>query len=84
MFLRHKRIGKYTYVYLVESVYEDGPTRQHIIRFVTWADARMWKPAAISNAWRRRLRGSAARRWCCLPRRGARRRSSAAGASGRG
>ncbi len=32
MFLRHKRIGKYTYVYLVESVYEDGRTRQHIIR----------------------------------------------------
>ncbi len=32
MFLRHKRIGKYTYVYLVESVYQDGRTRQHIIR----------------------------------------------------
>jgi hypothetical protein len=32
MFVRHKRIGKYTYVYLVESVYEDGRTRQHIIR----------------------------------------------------
>jgi hypothetical protein len=32
MFLRHKRIGKYTYVYLVESVYESGRTRQHIIR----------------------------------------------------
>jgi hypothetical protein len=32
MFLRHKRIGKYTYVYLVESVYENGRTRQHIIR----------------------------------------------------
>ncbi len=30
MFLRHKRIGKYTYVYLVESVYQDGRTRQHI------------------------------------------------------
>ncbi len=32
MFLRHKRIGKYTYVYLVESLYEGGRTRQHIIR----------------------------------------------------
>ena len=29
--LRHKRIGKYSYVYLVESVYEDGRTRHHII-----------------------------------------------------
>ncbi len=29
MFLR---IGKCTYVYLVESVSEDGRTRQHIIR----------------------------------------------------
>ena len=39
MFLRHKRIGKYTYVYLVESVCEDGRTRQHIIRHcqTNWA-----------------------------------------------
>ena len=38
MFLRHKRIGKYTYVYLVESVYEGGRTRQHIIRNLGWRE----------------------------------------------
>src|SRR6202162_1153454 len=32
MFLREKRIGAYTYVYLVESVRADGKTKQRIIR----------------------------------------------------
>ncbi len=32
MCLRHKRIGRYPYVCLVESVYASGRTRQHIIR----------------------------------------------------
>ena len=32
MFVREKRIGRYTYVYLVETVREDGRTRQRIIR----------------------------------------------------
>src|ERR1035437_818179 len=32
MFLREKRIGAYTYVYLVESVREDGKTKQRIIQ----------------------------------------------------
>jgi hypothetical protein len=31
MFVREKRIGRYTYVYLVESVREDGRTKQRII-----------------------------------------------------
>jgi Transposase DDE domain len=31
MFVREKRIGRYTYVYLVESVREDGKTKQRII-----------------------------------------------------
>ena len=32
MFVREKRIGPYTYVYLVETVREDGKTKQRIIR----------------------------------------------------
>ena len=28
MFVREKRIGRYTYVYLVETVREDGRTKQ--------------------------------------------------------
>src|SRR5271169_6093173 len=32
MFVREKRIGRYTYVYLVETVREDGRTKQRIIR----------------------------------------------------
>ena len=32
MFAREKLIGRYTYVYLVETVREDGRTRQRIIR----------------------------------------------------
>ncbi len=32
MFVRQKRIGRYTYVYLVETVREDGRTKQRIIR----------------------------------------------------
>ena len=32
MFLREKRIGAYAYVYLVESVREDGKTKQRIIQ----------------------------------------------------
>ena len=32
MFVREKRIGHYTYVYLVETVREDGRTKQRIIR----------------------------------------------------
>jgi hypothetical protein len=32
MFVREKRIGPYTYVYLVETVREDGRVRQRIIR----------------------------------------------------
>src|SRR5215467_525038 len=31
MFVREKRIGPYSYLYLVESVREDGKTRQRII-----------------------------------------------------
>ncbi len=34
MFVREKRIGRYTYVYLVETVREDGRTRQRIIRSI--------------------------------------------------
>jgi hypothetical protein len=32
MFVREKRIGPYTYVYLVETVREDGHVKQRIIR----------------------------------------------------
>ena len=32
MFVREKRIGPYTYVYLVETVREDGRVKQRIIR----------------------------------------------------
>src|ERR1700761_7408877 len=32
MFVRDKRIGPYTYVYLVETVREDGRVKQRIIR----------------------------------------------------
>jgi Transposase DDE domain len=32
MFVREKRIGPYTYLYLVETVREDGKTKQRIIR----------------------------------------------------
>jgi hypothetical protein len=32
MFVREKHIGRYTYVYLVETVREDGRTKQRIIR----------------------------------------------------
>jgi hypothetical protein len=32
MFLREKRIGAYTYVYLVETVREHGKTKQRIIQ----------------------------------------------------
>ena len=31
MFVRDKRIGRYTYIYLVENVREDGRTKQRII-----------------------------------------------------
>ena len=32
MFIREKRIGAYSYLYLVETVREDGKTKQRIIR----------------------------------------------------
>ena len=32
MFVREKRIGAYTYVYLVENVREGGKTKQRIIK----------------------------------------------------
>jgi hypothetical protein len=32
MFVRQKRIGRYTYVYLIETVREDGQIKQRIIR----------------------------------------------------
>jgi hypothetical protein len=32
MFILEKRIGAYSYVYLVETVREDGKTKQRIIR----------------------------------------------------
>ena len=32
MFVREKRIGAYRYLYLVETVREDGKTKQRIIR----------------------------------------------------
>src|SRR6266581_6471992 len=32
MFVREKRIGSYRYLYLVETVREDGKTKQRIIR----------------------------------------------------
>ena len=32
VFVREKRIGAYTYVYLVEAVREDGKPKQRIIR----------------------------------------------------
>ncbi len=32
MFVREKRIGAYTYIYLVESVREGGRTKQRIIK----------------------------------------------------
>ena len=32
MFVREKRIGAYTYIYLVETVREDGRVKQRIIR----------------------------------------------------
>ena len=32
MFVREKRINGYTYLYLVETVREDGRTKQRIIR----------------------------------------------------
>src|SRR3954454_22463082 len=32
MFVREKRIGPYTYIYLVETVREDGRVKQRIIR----------------------------------------------------
>jgi hypothetical protein len=32
MFVREKRIGPYTYIYLVETVREDGHVKQRIIR----------------------------------------------------
>src|SRR4051812_18883801 len=32
MFVREKRIGRYTYVYLVETVRENGRVKQRIIR----------------------------------------------------
>jgi hypothetical protein len=32
MFVREKRIGRYVYVYLVETVREDGQIKQRIIR----------------------------------------------------
>ena len=32
MFVREKRIGRYRYIYLVESVREDGKTKQRILK----------------------------------------------------
>ena len=32
MFVREKRIGSYSYLYLVETVRENGKTKQRIIR----------------------------------------------------
>ncbi len=32
MFVREKRIGAYTYVYLVENIREGGKTKQRIIK----------------------------------------------------
>ena len=39
MFVREKRIGPYTYVYLVETVREDGRTKQRIIKNLGRKDA---------------------------------------------
>ena len=50
MFARDKRIGPYTYVYLVENVREEGRTKQRIIANL---GARKWSlRAVISTGWR--------------------------------
>ena len=52
MFVREKRIGAYSYLYLVETVREDGRTKQRIIRNLGRKEA--VEAAAISTGWRAR------------------------------
>ena len=63
MFLHDKRIGPYSYVYLVENVREEGRTKQRIIAnlgrkevVVARGDLDRWR--APSSGWR-------SVRWCC-------------------
>ena len=63
MFARDKRIGPYTYVYLVENVREDGRTKQRIIANLGRKEVVV--AAAISTAWRARSPGWRSARWCC-------------------
>ena len=64
MFARDKRIGPYTYVYLVENVREEGRTKQRIIAN---SGARKWSlRAVISTGWRAPSSGWRSVRWCCL------------------
>src|SRR5258705_275020 len=63
MFARDKRIGPYTYVYLVENVREEGRTKQRIIanlgrKEVVVARGDLDRLAAPSSGWR-------SVRWCC-------------------
>ena len=50
MFARDKRIGPYTYVYLVENVREEGRTRQRIIANLGRKEVVV--RAVISTGWR--------------------------------
>src|SRR5262249_7450720 len=78
MFIREKRIGAYTYVYLVETVRENGKIKQRIIR-------NLGRKEAVEAAGDLdRLARSAARllsaRWFCPQLRAALLRTSPVGA----
>ncbi len=67
MFVREKRIGRYRYIYLVESVREDGKIKQRILK----------------NLGRKAVVEARGARWSCRWARAARRRRFAVGGSDR-
>src|SRR5215472_8331214 len=48
MFARDKRIGPYTYVYLVENVREEGRTKQRIIANLGRKEVVVFRPGLIN------------------------------------
>ena len=72
--LGDKRIGPYTYVYLVENVREEGRTKQRIIANLGRKEVVV--AAVISTGWRAPSPGWRSVRWCCRWSRGEARRNA--------
>src|ERR1700730_18017193 len=54
MFARDKRIGPYTYVYLVENVREEGRTKQRIIANLGRKEVVVAHGSLLTHRWRER------------------------------